>query len=257
MTRMVVTPLALGLALCAAAACTSKKSEDKKAEEKPAQKLENGLTDEQQKQVLARLATRIHARRLRGAANDPVALPARALPEPGAAPRVPRQHGPLRAARARGEEARTRAAARGRPRAAPDDGAADDEGHVRRQRRQAVGHQRRRDHPAYYDANPGEFHKPAQRRASHILFKDKAKAEAVLKKLQAAPEDMELFRKLAEENTIDAETKTRFGDLRFFSLDVAEVRSRRPSPSVTPRSRSRSKATWRRRSSRPTRGSTS
>jgi len=83
---------------------------------------------------------------------------------------------------------------------------------------------------AYYDANPNEFHKPAQRRASHILFKDKAKAEAVLKKLQAAPEDMELFRKLAEENTIDAETKTRFGDLRFFSQEPAKDEVAPPKP---------------------------
>ena len=33
MTRLVVTPLALSLALCAAAACTEKKSEEKKADE--------------------------------------------------------------------------------------------------------------------------------------------------------------------------------------------------------------------------------
>jgi peptidyl-prolyl cis-trans isomerase C len=69
----------------------------------------------------------------------------------------------------------------------------------------------------YYDKNPTEFHKPEQRRASHILFKDKAKAEATLKKLQAAPDDMELFRKLAEQNNTDPSTKDRFGDLRFFA----------------------------------------
>lgn len=79
---------------------------------------------------------------------------------------------------------------------------------------------------AFYDANPGEFHKPAQRRASHILFKDKAKAQAALKKLldpaanAKEGEDMELFRKLAKDNQ-DAETKERYGDLRFFSLDPA------------------------------------
>jgi peptidyl-prolyl cis-trans isomerase C len=83
---------------------------------------------------------------------------------------------------------------------------------------------------AYYDQNPTEFHKPAQRRASHILFKDKAKAEAVLKKLQAAPEDMALFRKLAEENTQDAETKSRYGDLRFFSLEPAANEPAPPKP---------------------------
>jgi peptidyl-prolyl cis-trans isomerase C len=83
---------------------------------------------------------------------------------------------------------------------------------------------------AYYDANPAEFHKPAQRRASHILFKDKAKAEAILKKLQNAADDMELFRKLAEEHTQDAETKPRFGDLRFFSHEPAAGDTAPPKP---------------------------
>jgi len=77
----------------------------------------------------------------------------------------------------------------------------------------------------YYDKNQAEFHKPAQRRASHILFKDavkdRAKAEATLKKLVAAPEDMELFRKLAEQNNQDEATKDRLGDLRFFSAEPA------------------------------------
>jgi len=70
---------------------------------------------------------------------------------------------------------------------------------------------------SYYDAHPEEFHKPEQRRASHILFKDKAKAEAALKKLQAAPADNELFVKMAKELNQDAATKERDGDLRFFS----------------------------------------
>lgn len=73
---------------------------------------------------------------------------------------------------------------------------------------------------AYYEQNKAEFNKPEQRRASHILFKDKAKAQAVLAKLKAAPNDMELFRKLAEQNTQDAETKERFGDLRFFTKEA-------------------------------------
>jgi len=83
---------------------------------------------------------------------------------------------------------------------------------------------------AYYDANPAEFHKPEQRRASHILFKDKAKADAALKKLQAAPEDMELFRKMAEQQNEDAETKPRFGDLRFFSREPVAGESGPPKP---------------------------
>jgi peptidyl-prolyl cis-trans isomerase C len=83
---------------------------------------------------------------------------------------------------------------------------------------------------AYYEANPKEFRKPAQRRASHILFKDKSKAEAVLKRLQAAPDDMELFRKLAEEHNQDPDTKQRHGDLRFFALEAEEGETSPPKP---------------------------
>jgi peptidyl-prolyl cis-trans isomerase C len=83
---------------------------------------------------------------------------------------------------------------------------------------------------AYYDAHAAEFHKPAQRRASHILYKDKAKAEAALKKLTNAGGDMETFRKLAKEDNQDAETKDRFGDLRFFSLEPEAGESAPPKP---------------------------
>jgi peptidyl-prolyl cis-trans isomerase C len=70
---------------------------------------------------------------------------------------------------------------------------------------------------AYYNAHPAEFDKPAQVRASHILFKDKAAAEKALNALKQAPTDMELFRKLAAAENIDPATKDSFGDLRFFS----------------------------------------
>jgi peptidyl-prolyl cis-trans isomerase C len=72
---------------------------------------------------------------------------------------------------------------------------------------------------AYYDANAAEFDKPAQVRASHILFKDKAHAELALNALKQAqaPADMELFRKLAQTENTDPATKDSFGDLRFFS----------------------------------------
>lgn len=69
----------------------------------------------------------------------------------------------------------------------------------------------------YYDEHISEFDKPAQVRASHILFKDKASAEQALKELKAKPQDNELFRKLAEQKSIDAATKASGGDLRFFS----------------------------------------
>ena len=73
---------------------------------------------------------------------------------------------------------------------------------------------------AYYDAHLSEFDRPAQVRASHILFKDRAAAEKALKTLKQAPQaptDMELFRKLAQEHNLDPATKDSFGDLRFFS----------------------------------------
>jgi len=69
----------------------------------------------------------------------------------------------------------------------------------------------------YYDEHITEFDKPAQIRASHILFKDKAAAESALKELKAQPTDMDLFRKLAEQKSQDAATKGSGGDLRFFS----------------------------------------
>ena len=71
----------------------------------------------------------------------------------------------------------------------------------------------------YYEKNKSEFDKPAQVRASHIQFKDKAGAEKVLKQLQAKPGDMELFRKLAQQWNQDPATKSSYGDLHFFSAE--------------------------------------
>lgn len=70
---------------------------------------------------------------------------------------------------------------------------------------------------SYYEEHLSEFDKPAQVRASHILFKDKAAAESTLKALKQQPSDMELFRKLAEQRSQDTATKGSGGDLRFFS----------------------------------------
>ncbi|MBN1653789.1 MAG: peptidyl-prolyl cis-trans isomerase [Deltaproteobacteria bacterium] len=69
----------------------------------------------------------------------------------------------------------------------------------------------------YYEKHNDEFHKPAQVRANHILIRDKAKAQSVLKKVLAKPGDMQYFRKLAEEVSEDKENASRGGDLRFFS----------------------------------------
>jgi parvulin-like peptidyl-prolyl isomerase len=79
----------------------------------------------------------------------------------------------------------------------------------------------------YYDEHASDFHKPAQVRASHILFKDRGSAERCLKQLLdhdhdqdhrlRNPQDAELFRKLALTLTQDASTRESAGDLRFFS----------------------------------------
>jgi parvulin-like peptidyl-prolyl isomerase len=69
----------------------------------------------------------------------------------------------------------------------------------------------------YYEAHRSEYHTPEQVRASHILFEDRATAERVLAQLREDPNDLRLFRRLAEEHNTDQATRDRFGDLRFFS----------------------------------------
>lgn len=70
---------------------------------------------------------------------------------------------------------------------------------------------------AYYEAHPTEFHTPAQVRASHIQMRDRRAAQRVLSQLLADPNNLRLYRQLAEQHNTDAETRERFGDLRFFS----------------------------------------
>lgn len=70
---------------------------------------------------------------------------------------------------------------------------------------------------AYYDAHQDEFSKPEQVRASHIVIKNRAAAERVLKEALAGAADAEKFRQLAKDHNEDPATKARFGDLRFFS----------------------------------------
>lgn len=69
----------------------------------------------------------------------------------------------------------------------------------------------------YYESHSSEFHTPEQIRASHILFRDRNAAQRVLRQLLAAPNDLRLYRTLAEQHNTDAATRDRFGDLRFFS----------------------------------------
>jgi peptidyl-prolyl cis-trans isomerase C len=70
---------------------------------------------------------------------------------------------------------------------------------------------------AYYDAHQEEFSKPEQVRASHILIKNRATAERVLREAIAGGSDAEKFYALAKQYNEDADTMARFGDLRFFS----------------------------------------
>lgn len=70
---------------------------------------------------------------------------------------------------------------------------------------------------AYYEAHRDEFNKPEQVRASHILIKSRPTAQRVLRQILDNPNDIRLFRELAERHNEDPETRDRFGDLRFFS----------------------------------------
>lgn len=70
---------------------------------------------------------------------------------------------------------------------------------------------------AYYESHASEFNTPEQVRASHIQVRDRATAQRILTQLLAAPNDLRLYRQLADQHNTDAETRDRFGDLRFFS----------------------------------------
>ncbi|MEZ4248420.1 MAG: peptidylprolyl isomerase [Polyangiales bacterium] len=87
---------------------------------------------------------------------------------------------------------------------------------------------------AYYESHRDEFNKPEQVRASHIFMRDRAKADRVLRQILASPDDILLFRRLAEENDEDPETSqgSRRGDLRFFSRDGSREDAEAIAPEV-------------------------
>ncbi|MGB0678029.1 MAG: peptidylprolyl isomerase [Polyangiales bacterium] len=70
---------------------------------------------------------------------------------------------------------------------------------------------------AYYDKHRGEFHRPAQVRASHLQVGDAAMATQLLGQLQSADDRQQRFEQLVRRHSQDAESKTQLGDLRFFS----------------------------------------
>ena len=67
---------------------------------------------------------------------------------------------------------------------------------------------------AVYDANPLEFDRPGQVRASDIFIEDRARANELL--VRAKKADLAGFRKLAREESEDEKTKANGGDLHFF-----------------------------------------
>jgi peptidyl-prolyl cis-trans isomerase C len=70
---------------------------------------------------------------------------------------------------------------------------------------------------AAYEANPTEFDRPEQVRASHIFVTDRTKAQAILKEARGA--DRPTFSRLAREHSEDLKTKAKSGDLQFFTAD--------------------------------------
>lgn len=68
----------------------------------------------------------------------------------------------------------------------------------------------------YYDAHSDSYNKPEKVRARHILVSDKAKAEKLLADMLAKSPSQYEFRRIAQEQSEDAATKSRGGDLTFF-----------------------------------------
>lgn len=67
---------------------------------------------------------------------------------------------------------------------------------------------------AYYEAHPEEFSRPEMRRASHLLVESRERAVELREQVREA--DARTFRQLAQQHSLDAETRARGGDLRYF-----------------------------------------
>lgn len=70
---------------------------------------------------------------------------------------------------------------------------------------------------AFYDAHPEEFRRPELRRASHILLATREEATEMLGRVRNA--DARTFRQFAQERSLDAESRARGGDLRYFDAE--------------------------------------
>jgi peptidyl-prolyl cis-trans isomerase C len=71
---------------------------------------------------------------------------------------------------------------------------------------------------AAYEADPKEFDREAQVRASDIFIRDRKKAETILN--QARKADRATFSRLAREHSDDETTKVNSGDLQFFTASA-------------------------------------
>jgi len=69
----------------------------------------------------------------------------------------------------------------------------------------------------YYNAHPEKYNKPAQRRMSHILVKDRKLAEKVLAEAVAGAQDALKFRDLVLKHSEDPVNKSHGGDMGYFS----------------------------------------
>jgi len=72
---------------------------------------------------------------------------------------------------------------------------------------------------AYYKEHEGEYNQPTLVRAYHILLDKREEAQAVLDQAKAESMDLRAFKVLAGERSQDEATKSRGGDLRYFSAD--------------------------------------
>ncbi len=69
----------------------------------------------------------------------------------------------------------------------------------------------------FYDAHQSEFSQPELRRASQLVLTTRPEAEALLAQARAA--DARGFRQLVTDHSVDAETRMRGGDLRYFDSE--------------------------------------
>lgn len=69
----------------------------------------------------------------------------------------------------------------------------------------------------YYEQHPAEFNQPEMRRASQLVLGTRLEADAIAE--QARTADARTFRQMVTEHSVDAETRIRGGDLRYFDAE--------------------------------------